>query len=116
LILRRQFILSSGAVRENQKRWKREQAQHVIPSVGYDLELRTANCVASHASAILRSACDKITRRANQSKSVQPAREKYSCCRVGQISGFSPPVSPDKRGGSRSSRTWVEMRWTRRRL
>jgi hypothetical protein len=68
LILRRQLILSSGGVRENQKRWKREQAQHVIPPVGYDLELRTANCFASHASTILRPECDKITRRANQSK------------------------------------------------
>src|SRR5258708_38088279 len=54
--------------------------------------------------AILR----KTARRANHPKPVQPLREKYSACRVGQISGLSPPVSPDKRGGSRSSRN---ARW-----
>jgi hypothetical protein len=41
-------------------------------------------------------------------KPVQPSRKKYSACRVGQISGLSPRVSPDKRGGSRSSRN---ARW-----
>jgi hypothetical protein len=44
---------------------------------------------------------------------VQSHCEKYFAFDVGQISGFSPPVSPDKRGGSRSSRTRGEMRWTR---
>lgn len=31
------LFLCSGGVHENQDRWKREQAQHVIPSVGYDV-------------------------------------------------------------------------------
>src|SRR5436305_2008688 len=38
---------------------------------------------------------------------------KHSARHVGQISGLNPRVSPDKRGGSRSSRTCGEMRWTR---
>ncbi len=33
---------------------------------------------------------------------------------VGQISALAPPVSPDERGGSRSSRTRGGMRWTRK--
>ena len=36
----------------------------------------------------------------------------FPLARVGQISGFSPRVSPDKRGGSRSSRIRGGMRWT----
>ena len=60
-----------------------------------------------------RCACDKITRRANQQKPVQPSCEKYSAFAVGQISDLNPPVSPDERGGSRSSRTCGGMRWTR---
>jgi hypothetical protein len=43
---------------------------------------------------------------------VQSRQKKYSACPVGQISGLSPRVSPDKRGGSRSSRTLGGMRWT----
>jgi hypothetical protein len=39
---------------------------------------------------------------------VKPENEKYSAFAVGQISGMNPPVSPDKRGGSRSSRN---ARW-----
>jgi hypothetical protein len=99
--LRRQFILSSGAVRENQKHWKREQAQHVIPSVGDDLNLRTANCFASHASTILRSACDKITRRANQSKPC-PAlpRKKFLLPRRGKSVAYLRPSHP-MRGADR---------------
>ena len=45
---------------------------------------------------------------------VKPGNQKYSASLVGQISGINPPVSPDKRGGSRSSRTRGGMRWTRR--
>jgi hypothetical protein len=41
-------------------------------------------------------------------KPVKSALRKYSPCRVGQISGLSLPVSPEKRGGSRSSRN---ARW-----
>ena len=39
---------------------------------------------------------------------VKPENQKYSAFAVGQISGMNPPVSPDKRGGSRSSRN---ARW-----
>jgi hypothetical protein len=39
---------------------------------------------------------------------VKPGNQKYSAFAVGQISGLNPPVSPDKRGGSRSSRN---ARW-----
>ncbi len=36
----------------------------------------------------------------------------YSSCSVGQINGLAWRVSPDERGGSRSSRTRGGMRWT----
>ena len=39
---------------------------------------------------------------------VKPLFGKYSAFAVGQISDLNPPVSPDKRGGSRSSRN---ARW-----
>jgi hypothetical protein len=39
---------------------------------------------------------------------VKPRFGKYSAFAVGQISDLNPPVSPDKRGGSRSSRN---ARW-----
>jgi len=45
---------------------------------------------------------------------VKPQHQKYSSFAVGQISDLNLPVSPDKRGGSRSSRTCGGMRWTRR--
>src|SRR5213075_1048050 len=45
---------------------------------------------------------------------VKPTNKKYFASVVGQISDLNPPVSPDKRGGSRSSRTRGGMRWTRR--
>src|SRR6266853_5900883 len=41
-------------------------------------------------------------------KPVQPHCKKFFACAVGQISDLTPPVSPDKRGGSRSSRN---ARW-----
>jgi hypothetical protein len=44
---------------------------------------------------------------------VQPLSKKYFAYPVGQISALAPPVSPDERGGSRSSRTRGGMRWTR---
>jgi hypothetical protein len=62
---------------------------------------------AVHAFALFERRA-QTARRANQQKSVKPLLKKYSPCRVGQISGLSPPVSPDKRGGSRSSRN---ARW-----
>src|SRR6202011_3831665 len=46
---------------------------------------------------------------------VKPRNQKYSAYHVGQISALAPRVSPDERGGSRSSRTRGGMRWTRRR-
>jgi len=52
------------------------------------------------------------TRRANHfgfaEVIVNPRNQKYSAFAVGQISGLNTPVSPDKRGGSRSSRN---ARW-----
>ena len=57
---------------------------------------------------------DKTTRRANHPKPVQPVSEKYFAFAVGQIIAIAPPVSPDERGGSRSSRTCGGMRWTRK--
>ena len=40
-----------------------------------------------------------------------PRNENISVYRNGN-SVYGLPVSPDTRGASRSSRTWVEMRWT----
>jgi hypothetical protein len=45
---------------------------------------------------------------------VRPFPKKYSASAVGQISGLVWRVSPDERGGSRSSRTRGGMRWTRK--
>jgi hypothetical protein len=45
---------------------------------------------------------------------VQPFAQKYFAFAVGQIISIAPPVSPDERGGSRSSRTCGGMRWTRK--
>jgi hypothetical protein len=39
------------------------------------------------------SGCDKLTRRANQQKPVQPLTEKYSAFAVGQITDLSSRVS-----------------------
>ena len=47
-------------------------------------------------------------------KPVQPCCEKYSAFAVAQISDLNPAVSPDERGGSRSSRTRGGMQWTRK--
>ena len=45
---------------------------------------------------------------------VKPCREKYSAFARAQISSLASPVSPDERGGSRSSRTRGGMQWTRK--
>ena len=45
---------------------------------------------------------------------VKPFREKYSAFVIEQISSLASPVSPDERGGSRSSRTRGGMQWTRK--
>ena len=58
--------------------------------------------------------CDKLARRANQSKPVQPSAQKYSAFVLTQISRITPSVSRQMRGASRSSRTRGEMRWTLR--
>src|SRR5258708_38169615 len=58
--------------------------------------------------------CPQIARRANQKNLSSPSAKNFPLALIGQISGISPPVSPDKRGGSRSSRTRGGMRWTRR--
>jgi hypothetical protein len=44
-------------------------------------------------------------------KPVESPLQKYSAFVVGQISGLTPPVSPDERG-VRTSRTRGGMRWT----
>jgi hypothetical protein len=44
---------------------------------------------------------------------VKPGNQKYSAFAVEQIIGLTTSVSPDERGGSRSSRTRGGMRWTR---
>ena len=44
---------------------------------------------------------------------VKAGNQKYSASRAPQINGITPLVSPDERGGSRSSRTCGGMRWTR---
>jgi hypothetical protein len=67
-----------------------------------------ARCVASHASQISLRRMRQNNATGKSEKPVQCARQKYSSCRVGQISDLNPPVSPDKRGGSRSSRN---ARW-----
>src|ERR1700737_440454 len=45
---------------------------------------------------------------------VQPPLQKYSASPVGQIISIASPVSPDERGGSRSSRTRGGRRGRRR--
>ena len=44
------------------------------------------------------AACDKLARRANQSKPVQPFAQKYSAFVLAQIIGITPPVSRRMRG------------------
>ena len=58
--------------------------------------LRAASLRAQQRSAF--GGCDKVTRRANHQKSVNPLLRKYSAFVVGQISAKNFPVSPDKRG------------------
>ena len=50
----------------------------------------------------------ELSRDSNVIWPVQSHTRKYSTFAVGQISDLNPPVSPDKRGGSRSSRN---VRW-----
>src|SRR6266568_5501065 len=76
--------------------------------------LRLRHCFASFARRGGANGCDKTTRRANHQKAVQPTAQKYFAFAVGRIDGLTPRVSPDERGVSRSSRTRVEMRWTRK--
>jgi hypothetical protein len=71
------------------------------------------SCFVSRASEISRSGRDKTTRRANHQNPVQTSARKYFAFAVGQITDLTSPVSPDERGGSRSSRTCGGMRWTR---
>jgi SBF-like CPA transporter family (DUF4137) len=53
------------------------------------------SCFAGRARTIRCRGRDRTTRRANQQKSVQPSREKYSAFAVGQITATTPPVSPE---------------------
>src|SRR6266700_4185218 len=58
---------------------------------------------------------DKVTRRANQQKPVQPSFKKYFAFAVGQISATSSRHLIPQEGRWPSSRTRGEMRWTRQR-
>jgi hypothetical protein len=65
---------------------------------------------------VAKSKRDKLTRRANHPKPVQPSREKYFAFAVGQISDLNSPVSPDKRGARNRHETRGGMRWTQMRF
>jgi hypothetical protein len=45
-------------------------------------------------------------------KSLFSVNPKFPLAITGQLSGISPPVSPDKRGARDRHETRVEMRWT----
>jgi len=60
-----------------------------------------------HAMTNCRFRMRQISTTGKSLKPVQPSRKKYFASAVGQISGFSPPVSPDKRG----VRTSRNARW-----
>ena len=76
--------------------------------------MRNANCFALRASIISRPACDKTTRRANHPKTCPALLRKIFRFRSRANQFFSLAVSPDERGGSRSSRTRGGMQWTRK--
>jgi hypothetical protein len=84
------------------------------PIRNLDIILRTlfrdAGFDASHRPGMTAAACPP----GKSPKSLSsPATKNIRPSPVGQISGLAPRVSPDERGGSRSSRTCGEMRWTR---
>ena len=74
---------------------------------------RFALCFTSRASEISRRRRDKTTRRANHPKVGQSHLRKIFCFSETANQSRSKTVSPDERGGSRSSRTCGGMRWTR---
>ena len=84
-------------------RWVSQRARPV---------LRTANCFASRASEISHPRRDKSTRRANHQNLSSPLAKNILLFR-NRKSVYVKTVSPDERGGSRSSRTCGGMRWTR---
>src|ERR1700681_4549931 len=58
--------------------------------------------------------CDKVARRANHKKSVQPLAQKYFRCSVGQIRSLTPAILSHQRGVGHRRRRWGRERWTRR--
>ncbi len=76
-----------------------------------------ANCVASRASAILRLACDKSTRRANHfglsEIDVKSVPKKYFGFPELQIKLYVSPSRPIKRGVAQRHQRGAGMRWTR---
>ena len=94
--------------------WPPTSASQCYGDDAFRLILRTANCFASHASTISQPGCDKTTRRANHSKTCPALPRKIFRFRRRANQFFSFAVSPDERGGSRSSRTRGGMQWTRK--
>src|SRR5258708_23432800 len=63
-----------------------------------NLTLRRTHAETDSSDKAIVQSCDKLARRANRQKSVQPLLQKYFVSLVGQISGSTPPVYRDKRG------------------
>src|SRR6202022_3901340 len=82
-------------------------ANSVNRSVQYATLLRPTICERWHG-------CTDLPDGQISDLAVQPPLQKYSASPVGQIISIASPVSPDERGGSRSSRTRGGMRGTRR--
>jgi hypothetical protein len=57
-----------------------------------------SKCVASRANQISLRQVRQNNTTGKSEKPVQCSQQKYSACPVGQLSGVSSPVSPDKRG------------------
>jgi hypothetical protein len=74
---------------------------------------RVALCPVSGASEISRPCRDKSTRQANHPELGQARLRKIFCFSEIANQSTYENVSPDERGGSRSSRTCGGMRWTR---
>jgi len=62
-----------------------------------NLTLRRTHAETDSSDKAIVQSCDKLARRANRQKSVQPLLQKYFVSLVGQISGSTPPVYRDKR-------------------
>jgi hypothetical protein len=63
-----------------------------------NLTLRRTHAETDSSDRAIVQSCDKLARRANHPKSVQPFAQKYSALAAGQISCSILPVYRDKRG------------------